>query len=204
MEEVMELKDVLEKVEGKLIAAGKMYGAMNFAVWLVIMLFYYVLMGLFDLSWKFGLVYWPLAFIVAMVFTGRIWRMFKRLGRVTGEELGLSSGGGVLVGLSWMVGMIVGWVIVPRMGLGVTDEASVAMGFLTFIGISVLGMWLVFARYGGMEREMIPAFLLPLTGVPAAMKMVDGSLLWASFLVALGFSATVLWYLYSAFRAIER
>ncbi|NJE27114.1 hypothetical protein E3E22_10935, partial [Thermococcus sp. MV5] len=81
MEEVKELKEVLERVEGKLIAAGKMYGAMNFGIWLSVMLFYYAIIGVVDLPWQFNLVYWPVAFIVAMGFTGRIWKRLQKLGR---------------------------------------------------------------------------------------------------------------------------
>ena len=57
VEEVRDLKDVLERVEGKLIAAGKMYGAMNFGAWLSVMLFYYVIIGMFRPSWQFNLIY---------------------------------------------------------------------------------------------------------------------------------------------------
>ncbi|AHL22929.1 hypothetical protein BD01_1318 [Thermococcus nautili] len=83
MEDVKELKSVLERVEGRLIAAGKIYGAMNFAVWSSIMLLYYVIIGLLNPSWKFNLVYWPAGFMLAMLFTGKIWKSLKRLGRLT-------------------------------------------------------------------------------------------------------------------------
>ncbi|WP_209475691.1 hypothetical protein [Thermococcus stetteri] len=204
MEEVRELKGVLERVEGKLIAAGKMYGAMNFGAWLCVMLFYYVIVGLFDLPWQFNLVYWPAGFFVAMSFTGKAWRMFKRVGEVTGEKLEPSKSGATLVIASWVAAVIIGWGILPRLGLGVNMEASSAVGFLTFITLGVLGMWLVFARYGGAEREMIPAFLLPAVGIPLARGMESGAMAWAGFLVALGFSITIMWYIYSAFKAVER
>lgn len=204
MEEVKELKDVLEKVEGKLIAAGKMYGAMNFGAWLCVMLFYYVLVGLFDIPWQFNLVYWPAGLFVAISFTGRAWRMFKRLGEVTGEKVEISKSGGVLVLASWVAAVIIGWGILPRLGLGVNGEASSAMGLLTFVTLGVLGMWLVFAKYGGAEREMIPAFLFPATGVLLARGMESGAMVWAGFLVAFGFSITIMWYIYSAFKAVKR
>ena len=204
MEEVKELKDVLERVEGKLIAAGKMYGAMNFGVWLSVMLLYYVIMGIFNFPWRFSLVYWPVAFVVAMTFTGRVWQRLKRLGRVTGREAELSASGGILIALSWVTGMVVGWLIVPRMNLGVNVDANIAMGFLSFIALSVFAMWLVFAKYGEIEREIVPAFLLPALGIPIAGRMEAGAMLWAGILVGLGFSLTVLLYIYSAFRAIER
>ncbi|ACS32528.1 hypothetical protein [Thermococcus gammatolerans] len=206
MEEVSELKSVLERVEGRLIAAGKMYGAMNFAVWLAIMLLYYVMLGIFDISWQFNLIYWPLGFAVAMVFTGRIWKRLKRLGRVTGREIESSPLAGILIGLSWATGIVLGWVIVPDLNPGITEEASLATGFLTFIAFSVFAMWLVMAGFSPKngEREIIPAFLIPALGILRSTGMAEGAIAWAGFVVGLGFSLTVLWYLYSAFKAIER
>ncbi|WP_297551963.1 hypothetical protein [Thermococcus sp.] len=204
MEEVTELRNVLERVEGKLIAAGKIYGAMNFGVWSSIMLLYYVMLGIFDISWQFNLIYWPLGFAVAMVFTGRIWKKLKRLRRVTGREIEGSKTSGILVMVSWITGIILGWGIIPRMGVGVSEGAALAVGFLSFITLSIFGMWLVFARYSGVEREIIPSFLIPAMGIPIVWNMETGAMVWAGFTVALSFALTILWYLYSAFKAIER
>ncbi|AEO14021.1 hypothetical protein [Thermococcus sp. AM4] len=206
MEDVRELKSVLERVEGRLIAAGKLYGAMNFAVWLAIMLLYYVMLGLFQPDWRFNFLYWPLGFAVAMAFTGRIWGRLKRLGRVTGREIESSPLAGILIGLSWATGIVLGWIIVPGLNPGVTEEASLATGFLTFIAFSVFAMWLVMAGFNPKngEREIIPAFLIPALGIPRSTGMAEGAIVWAGFVVAAGFSLTILWYLYSAFRAIER
>ncbi|WP_258083438.1 hypothetical protein [Thermococcus thermotolerans] len=204
MEEVRELKDVLERVEGRLIAAGKMYGAMNFGAWLSVMLFYYVIIGVFRPPWQFNLIYWPLAFIVAMSFTGRVWKRLQRLGRVTGREAEVSGKGGILITLAWITGIVLGWGVIPGMNVGVNAEASMAVGFLSFIAFSVFTMWLVFAKYGGIEREIIPAFLIPAIGIPIARGLETGAMAWAGFIVSLGFSLTVVAYIYSAFRAIER
>lgn len=204
MQEVRELKNVLERVEGKLIAAGKLYGAMNFGVWLSVMLFYYSIIGVADIPWQFNLIYWPVAFIVAMGFTGRVWKRLQRLGRVTGRKVEISGKGGILIALSWITGIILGWGVIPHMSPGVNAEASMAVGFLSFIAFSVFAMWLVFARYGRIEREIIPAFLIPATGIPIAKGMETGAMAWAGFLVGLGFSLAVLAYIYSAFKAIER
>jgi len=172
----------------------------------LIMLLYYVIIGLLNPSWKFNLVYWPAGFMLAMLFTGKIWKRLKRLGRVTGREIKSSTLGRILIGLSWGLGFIIGWVLIPRLDPGVNLESNLATGFLTFIALSVLAMWLVFARFDPREteREIIPAFLLPAIGIPCAMKMEAGAITWAGFIVALSFTLTILWYLYSAFKAIER
>jgi len=93
---------------------------------------------------------------------------------------------------------------VPRMNPGVNPEASLAVGFLSFITLSIFSMWLVFAKYSGVEREIIPSFLIPALGIALAAKMESGAMAWAGFTVGLGFALTVLLYIHSAFGAIER
>ncbi|WP_297504647.1 hypothetical protein, partial [Thermococcus sp.] len=165
---------------------------------------YYTIIGVFKPSWQFNLVYWPVAFIAAMGFTGKVWRRLQRLGRITGRKAEVSTTGGILITLAWITGIVLGWGVIPGMHLGVNAEASMAVGFLSFIAFSVFAMWLVFAKYGGIEREIVPAFLIPAMGVPVARGMESGAMAWAGFLVGLGFSLAVLLYIYSAFKAIER
>ena len=195
MEEVKELKDVLERVEGKLIAAGKMYGAMNFGVWLVILMLYYVLLGLLKPSWQFNVLYWPAAFILAMKFSGEIWKRFKRLAGI--EE---SKEEDLKIALVWILGFLLGWIVVPAV-LDRPLDTEIGLALLTFIAFAVGGMFLVAMRS---EREIVPAFLVPALMIPVVYGMNEGASLIAGFGIGLGYSITVLLYLYSAFRAIER
>jgi hypothetical protein len=205
MEDVKELKDVLERVEGKLIAAEKMYSAMNFALWLSVMAFYYLLNGLVTLRGPVSLGYWMVAIALAVPLTIKIWNRLKGLystfypnSRRNGRKIV------ILVALPWVVGSAVGWWVIPSMtSIGVNADARFGVGFLSFIGISLLGQWLVMTR-GRCEFEMVPSFILPLLAIPIVWNMKSGTITWASFVVTTGFSLTILWYLYSAFRAIER
>ncbi|MCD6558914.1 MAG: hypothetical protein J7K57_03450 [Palaeococcus sp.] len=202
MEEVRELKEVLEKVEAKILAAGKMYGAMNFVVWMNVMLLFYVLMGIFELpGWGIAL-YWMAGFGGAFWFTGKIWQRLAALMRASGKKGEVSTFGSILIFVSWILGATLGWILIPSTSIAVSEGARMAVGFLSFMTISIFGMWLVFARYGGIEREMVPAFLIPALGIPFAWGMSTGAMIWAGFVVALGFAVTIMWYLYSAFKAI--
>lgn len=199
MESVKELKDVLERVEGKLIAAGKMYSAMNFSIWLSVMLGFYVLMGLTNLPPLGVALYWITAGAIGFIFTGKVLKRFITLLKSSGAQFrGLSYS----VALPWFVGSILGWVIIPRMHLGASELSSLAIGFLSFISLSVFGMWSLFRLSGADEREMIPSFLIPALGIPAVARMSTSPMIFAGFLVSLGFSLTVLWCLHSAFRRI--
>jgi len=206
MEDVRELKSVLERVEGRLIAAGKLYGAINFALWLSVMTVFYVLNGIGKMSGWTSPLYWGIAVLIAVPLTVKIWNRLKKLYLTFCshmDEMG-SKRAVVLMGLAWAIGSIIGWVLIPSTsGIGVNAGARLGVGFLSFIGFSLLGQWLVMTHGRG-EYEMVPSFTLPFLAIPVAWHMESGAIVWAGFVVAAGFSLTILWYLYSAFRAIER
>jgi len=205
VEEVRELKSVLERVESRLIAAGKLYGAMNFALWLFVMAVFYVMNGIVSMPRWASLLYWVAAILIAVPLTVRIWNRLKRLYSQfypSIENEGRKTA--FLIGLSWAAGSILGWAVVPSVDwVGVNAGARLGVGFLSFIGVSILGQWLSITRGRG-EREMVPSFAFPLLAIPVAWRMESGAMVWAGFVVAAGYSLTILWYLYSAFRAIER
>lgn len=196
MEEVKELKEVLERVEAKIIAAGKMYAAMNFAVWMSVMLLFYVIIWIVNLSLWGIILYWVVAGSMAFWFTGKIWNRLVALIRASGKKEKTSKFGMFAI---WSTAIIVGWILIPQTSIAINEGARAAVGFLTSISMAIFGMWLLFDR---MEKEMIPGFILPALGVPVVWNMAKGAMLWGGFLVALGFALTVLWYLYSAFKTI--
>ena len=200
MEEVRELKSVLERVEGKLIAAGKIYGAINFGVWLVAMSLFFVLLGVFKVNTLMSVAYWGVAILLGVYASVRLWERMKHLsGTLKGNKTGALG-----IGLSWAIGSLIGWWAIPSMtDIGVSGDSRLAVGFLTFIGLSLLGQWLVMTGGRG-EYEMVPSFLIPFLSIPLAMGMERGAMLWAGFVVAFSYGITVLLYLYSAFKAIER
>ena len=201
MEEVKELKDMLERVERKLIAAQYMYGAMWFTAFLVAMGLYYVLGAILGFSGIFSAIYW----IGAFVFIGWIGTMIgKRLEALLRAQEKREGSSYSPIFLSWIVGAIIGWGIVPRLNLGITEEASVAAGSLTFIFLGVFGMWLTSIKAGIVDKAMIPAYLLPALGIPIVLGMEKGAIIWAGFLVTTGYALTSLLYLYFAFKVIER
>ena len=202
MNDVKELKDVLSRIEGKLIAASKMYSALNFAMWEGVMVLYYIFLGIYNLApWETAL-YWIVAFAVAMYFSGIVWKRLDLLEKSVKKEY-KGNHAGVFVGLSWGIGALLGWWIIHMMHLGVNEESSMAIGFLSFIAISVFGMWLTFTLYNLRSFEMLPAFVVPVLGIPFVMNLQNGSMVLGGFFVAFGFTLTIVWYLYNAFRVIE-
>ncbi len=194
MEDVKELKNVLERIEEKLIAAENIYGAMNFTFWLAVMTLFYILIGLFGTG--FSAIYWCIAIILGIVFTKRIWSRFVKIHISKSDRMTF-----VLIAFSWMIGSVVGWVIIPSI-LEAGVETKLATGLLTFISLSLFGQWITLTKGKG-GWEMLPSFLLPAIMLPFAWN-VERALDWAGFVIALGFLVTIMLYLNSAFRAVEK
>ncbi len=200
-DDVRALKSMLERIEGKIIAAEKMYDAMYFAYWLIAMVGYYLLMPFFQgYLLMLSAVYWPIAVVLSFTVGARTTRMMRNMRESNGGHAINSRVLGFMILASWLLGAFIGWFIIPSLHFGVNDESSLAVGFLSFIGISILGMWLSNEVCKVKSREMIPSFLLAFLGVPVVIGMTTWSMSWAGFLVAMGFSITVFLYLYNAFR----
>ncbi|WP_297535699.1 hypothetical protein [Thermococcus sp.] len=196
MEDVKELKSVLERVESKLIAAGNIYGALTFSAWLTVMTGYYVLSGLLGNGYVESLVYWVIGAVIVSYATKKVWdRYIAVLVSETGRERRI----GLEILASWIIGGLIGWVIIPCLGITTTPEETVAVSLLSFLGISLAGQTLVTG-----DKEEIPSFLVPLLGLPLVPVAGNQATLWAGFVVAFGFSLTIALYLLSAFKAIER
>ncbi|WP_297476705.1 hypothetical protein [Thermococcus sp.] len=206
MEEVRELREALERVEGKLIAAEKVYAAMNFALWLSVMSIFYVIAGIGRVQGWLSPVYWGAAILIGVLLTIKMWNQLKKLYSTFYPEIAKRDSKKMilLIGLSWAAGSIIGWDVVPSIDwVGINADARLGVGFLSFIGLSLLGQWIAMSRGKG-EYEMTPSFLFPFLAIPIAWNMGTGAILWAGFAVTAGFSLTILLYLYSAFKVIER
>ena len=207
IEQMDELREVLERIEEKLISAGKIYSAIQFQIWLVAMVLYYLIIGpLSTVPWQLTAAYWILAFIVFAYFSSKIWRRLVNLFRSYGKATGSSPSFGLGITLSWIAGSVIGWVLIPSLvSAPLNPLQSVAIGFLTFISISVFGMFLTFLYFAkSLESEMIPAFLIPAAAIPVVwLGSVQASMVYAGFIVTFAFSLTVIAYLLSAFKALR-
>ncbi len=197
MEEVKELKSILERVEGKLIAAGSIYGATNFAYWLFIMSLFYVISEIVNLPAMAIGFYWGGAVLGGFVFTGRVFRSLINLYITSGRKVGSFPMWRLII--PWSTGAIAGWWVIPTT-LNAPSNVRFAVGLLSFIAISLFGQWALLTR----DRESIPAFSIPALAILVALTRNTGASSWAGFAIATGFSLTILLYLHSAFRAIER
>ncbi len=196
MEEVKELKNILERVESKLIAAGSIYAAINFAYWLFVMSLFYVISEVVNLP-GMVIVYWSGAILGGFIVAGRVFKRLINLYIASGRKVGSFPIWRLIV--PWSTGVIIGWWVIP-VTLKAAPDVKFAVGLLSFIAISLFGQWALLTK----DMESIPAFLIPALAIIVVLTMNTGTSSWAGFAIATGFSLTVLWYLHSAFRAIER
>lgn len=195
MDNVKELKEVLERVEKRMFAIGKVYSAMNFAYWLAVMSLFYTILAFFGPSGLVSVTYWIGAMVVGVIVSGALFRKIMVIARLWGEKE-WRKGVGIAIAASWIAGAIIGFYVIPVL---LTQNFGVAL--LSFIAVSLFGMWLSLGLLERFDPEMIPAFALPSIGSLAAFQLEDATV-WAGFVIAAAFSITILLYLYSAFRTI--
>jgi len=203
MEDVAQLKNVLDRIEAKLIAASKIYIALQFQLWIVIMALYYVLISMMSyVPWQFVAAYWSVGFILFMYGSSLIWKRLANLVSSAGRKM-KSGALGMGIGASWGIGALIGWFLVPYLLTPIYPSIATGIGYLVFIGTSVLGMFLAQMHFTSRaDKEMIPAFLIPYLGIAGIGVANMHPMVYGGFVVAFGFSATVVLYLYSAFRTL--
>ncbi len=201
MEEVPNLRKVLDRVENKLIASGKVYVAMSFVFWMIIMLLYFLIFPNVKLPLWTTAVYWAAGILIYLWFSSIIFRYYRRLRAPLNRKVFRRTG--IFIGLSWAIGGFVGMGIIPDLSVGINSITMFSIGYLSFISISVFGEWLTFR---GSDLEMIPAIVIPIVGIPLALYLSSSGtnpFFWAVLVVSLAFSSTILSYLYSAFKLIR-
>ena len=203
-ENISEFKKTLERIEEKLISAGKIYSAIQFQIWLVAMLLYYIVIApLVTVPWQLTMAYWVSAFAIFSYSSMKIWKRMSNLFRSYGKDIREKPSFGIGIFLSWTSGAVLGWGFIPGVLLKMGVNSAHAIGFLSFISISVFGMFITFLYLAeSLEREMIPAFLVPALGILTVLIAAPEDMVYAGFVVGFGFSLTVLAYLYNAFRAL--
>ncbi len=204
---IFELKEAIERVEEKLISARKIHTAIQFQTWLVVMILYYIIISPFNKPpWQITAIYWTLALAVFGYISMKVLRRMKNLLKGYGRDIGDSRYFGLSMTLSWIAGAVIGWMIVPSllMQSGVEEISAIATGFLSFISISVFGMFLTFMYFAkSFEKEMIPAYAIPALSILLIGRIAMESMVYAGFSIGLGYSFTVLLYLYTTFKALR-
>ncbi len=204
---ISELKEAIERIEEKLMSASKIYSAIQFQVWLILMMLYYIIIGLLKaVPWQLTAVYWISAITIFGYASMKILERLKKLLKSYGKSVNDSRYFGIAMVLSWIMGAIIGWSIVPSalLNAGVDVNMAVAIGFLSFISISVFGMFLTFLYFAdSFEKEMIPAFVIPSLSIMLMGRVTIESMVYAGFSIGLGYSLTVLAYLYTTFKALR-
>ncbi len=195
MEEIEELREVLNRISGKILAIEKICIAMNFQIWTVIMAGYYVLISPFErLPLWLTIAYWSFGVMVFAYASRSLWRRVSML---------ISEGGSGKVNLgillSWTIAALFGWFFVPSM-VGGYFLQKLAIGLLSFISTGVIGMMItIYFGAKRLELEMFPAFLIPALAIPF-VHLAGNPMDFAGMAIVLGYGITVVLYTFRAFK----
>ncbi len=195
-----ELEEVLKKVENKLILSRKVYAALTYQVWIVIMAGYYLLIGVIESNYfVYTAIYWVIGFIIYFIISGMI---IKRIKSLWGNSK--SSRKHIIgISLSWIIASVIGWFAVPNclLSAGLEYFQALAIGLLSFISLANLGMIIsVKISYHKFEPEMYPGTLIPALSIPLILYVDVNPMYYAGMAVVVGYGLTVVLYLYNTFK----
>ncbi len=194
-----ELEEVLKRVENKLILSRKVYAALTYQVWIVIMAGYYLLKGLVGHGYIVTVLYWIVGFIIYFIITGMIIKRMKTLwGSAESSKKHV-----VGISLSWIISSVIGWFVVPYYlnSMGIEFLQALAIGFLSFIALANFGMLLsVKISYDMFEPEMCPGTIIPALVIPFIPYVDSDPMYYAGMAVVAGYGLTVVLYLYNTFK----
>ncbi len=191
-----ELESVLEKVESKLLLSRKVYAALTYQIWLVIMAGYYLLIGpMHSVSTLYPVIYWTVGIVIYFILSEKI---IRRIEALWSEEKSLKYGYGFTA--SWLIAAILGWFIIP-LYLPLPFLSALSVGLLSFIALANLGMILsIYIAHRSVEWEMLPGTMIPAAMIPTIPYLSVNPMYYAGMAVVAGYGLCVVLYLYSAFR----
>ncbi|AAL81213.1 hypothetical protein PFDSM3638_05455 [Pyrococcus furiosus DSM 3638] len=144
MEGVKELKEVLDKVEKKLMATFHIYTALIYSAWLAGMGGYLLV---FFLAPKYTGIYWPITIALIILVTVKVYNKYLKVEASEGK-----------VSYGWIIGWIIGGV-----AFGLLGDAR---GLASMIALGHLGMYMSFR-----ENSMLIPLLVILTFVSPTWEL---------------------------------
>jgi len=191
------MKDILERVEKKMIMGGKIYSAMSFQFWVVVLAGYYVISYAIKDYGITTMVYWTSAGIFFIYLMRKIWKKIVQLYEAKRSYRGIEV-------VTWLIAAFVGWFLIPWiLQTKIGFLVSLAIGLLSFIFLGIIGMLLTYhlitKRW---EKELLPGAFIPLILMPLLFFISIDLMYYAGMIVVLAYGITVFLYLYDAFKYI--
>ncbi len=196
------MKEVIEKIEKKLIASSKIYAAMNYGIWAVILIIYeviYVPLIIYKPTEAWftahppyaGViigVFWTVAVIFLVYVNVIAWKKIKQL-KV--EMVSKSRRHSIIVG--WVVGAAFFWL--PML---IHASWASSLGFLLFIISGNIGIYLCCRNY-----ESFATIFSAIIAIPFIFfASLDMAWFLAVGFVAGGYAISTMLYLWSTFKLV--
>ncbi len=193
-----EFKDVIEKVENKLIVAKKIYAASIFTLWLLAMSLCYVIFSFNFHTATFFLFggYWITICVVVFYLSTLLYKRYFAIER----NCERAKGDKYKILFSWIFGSIVGFLIIPHLLNNVLPNTLIfSISLLSTIAVSLFGEFLVLKDF-----EIIPSILFTFFGTLILTffhtHLTIAPIAWTGYIIALGYLSTIILYLASVFK----
>ncbi len=206
MIEMDEMKDVIEKVEKKLIASSQVYAGMNYIAWTVVLAVYQLILlgvyfnkGAYEWLWTHTIyagifmgLFWGISALFIAYINVTLWKKTKHL-----MQRNKKNGKGA------EITMIAGWVIagilfgvLPMM---IYEPWSAAFSFLLFIISGNSGIAIGFRDYKATMPVITSLIAIPFIIV----ESIDASWFIAIQFVTVGYALSTILYLWNTFTLVN-
>ena len=188
-----DMENVLKRIEKKIISSENIYGAMNYAVWTIILSAYLITESILYMyvkssvgGWIYG-VFWGMAFAIVIYINAILWKKSKQLGIVSKNE----NHAHIIMFLGWLVGGVL-WSLISFI---TSDPWVYVAGFLIFISCGNAGIAFSIRDY----RASMP-IITSLISIPLLPRSA-GYIAWtmAVEFVLIGYAISALLYMWAAF-----
>ncbi len=188
-----ELRDVLERVEGKLVVVRYVHAAIAFVYWVTVLAIFYTVVGVVGrVEYRTALAFW----LISILFYYPIWNRSKRLLGLNFRKFALKVGiplALILILSPWITSFLMGFTSPDRaIGIGILCSIS---GYLLIVAVVVK------LRWGRFPKEMIPAILT--FAFSPLVLIVENPLMFIGYAIMTTYCITALIYLIKAIGVVE-
>ena len=197
MEELKDLKDVLERVEGKLLVVKYVHVALAFVYWSTVLAVFYLILDIVRrIPGEYAMAFW----IFAIILYYPIWRITKKIWSKP-KDFSLRSFA-LKMFIPLIVILILNFYVVGVMATLISPDRAIAIGLLCSISAYLLIIALIVrAKEGRFPKEMLPAILT--FAFSPLVLIVDDPLIFIGYVIMATYGVTALIFLIKAVGVVE-
>ena len=196
MEELKGLKDVLERVEGKLLVVKYVHAALAFIYWTTVLAVFYLILDIVRrIPEEYAMAFW----IFAMILYYPIWRITKK---IWSKPKDFSLRSFALKTFPVFLILILSFYVVGVVATFISSNRAIAISTLCLISAYLLIIALIVkAKEGRFPKEMLPAIFT--FAFSPLVLIVDDPLIFIGYVIMATYGVTALIFLIKAVGVVE-